>query len=95
MEEDEDYESQISIRNTLTDFLEDINCRQEFDKGSLERILGMLASDDFGILGERSQEISNSLSSKTLISDVKADSEVYIPSGYQVLKTELAFFFIG
>lgn len=27
LEEDSDYESQISIRNTLTDFIEDINCR--------------------------------------------------------------------
>ena len=32
LEEDEDYESQISIRNTITDFLEDIICRLEFDK---------------------------------------------------------------
>lgn len=93
-----DYQSMVSIRSTVIDFLDEVFQHSEFNKQTIEHVIVMLATGTFtlgGLALPPCNVVAANLRSRLSIADVNTEIDVFIPDGFLIVKQELALFLTG
>eukprot|EP00347_Sterkiella_histriomuscorum_P016065 403354618 len=95
LESGEDYETMISIRSTVIDFIEEAQKHYDFDRSTLEKVVALFVQDSFSVTPEMSNLAFQKIKQAQSIDQLSELDDLFILPGYSIMKYEVAFFMIG